>query len=319
MKPPVLAAPFQGKPLILYVAVQERSKLKHYFQAHTIRSISKANQIEYILSKPVLYDRLARWYLQIQQFEIIYVPKKDVKGQVLADFLADHPIPAEWELSDELSDEDVIVIEILPPWKMFFDDVLPYSFSLSNKCSNNVVEYQALMLGLEITVDMRLMQLNVYGDSQLVISQLLGDYEVRKPELIPYYNYTLKLMESIKDFSIEHVPRLLNKQANYLASLASALAVYEKEIRIPVCQNWVVPPMFENRKDAYESSGDDETLVVSVCEIDGEDWRQPLINYLQYGKLPDENSKKTDVRRRAPRFIYYKETLFRRSFDGVLL
>ncbi|KAL0346484.1 UNVERIFIED_CONTAM: hypothetical protein Scaly_1664400 [Sesamum calycinum] len=41
--------------------------------------------------------------------------------QVLADFLADHPMPVEWELSDDLPDEDVIMIEVTPPWKMYFD------------------------------------------------------------------------------------------------------------------------------------------------------------------------------------------------------
>ncbi|KAL0282061.1 UNVERIFIED_CONTAM: hypothetical protein Sangu_2973600 [Sesamum angustifolium] len=54
-------------------------------------------------------------YLQLQQFEITYVPQKVVKGQVLADFLADHPMPAEWELSDDLPDEDVLMIEVTPP------------------------------------------------------------------------------------------------------------------------------------------------------------------------------------------------------------
>ncbi|GAA0162302.1 hypothetical protein LIER_39389 [Lithospermum erythrorhizon] len=73
------------------------------------------------MSKPVLSDRLERWYLQIQQFQIIYVTQKFVKGQVLAAFLANHHIPAECELSDKLPNDDVIAIEILPPWKMYFD------------------------------------------------------------------------------------------------------------------------------------------------------------------------------------------------------
>ncbi|XP_071912231.1 uncharacterized protein [Coffea arabica] len=129
MKAPVLAAPIHGKPLLIYIAAQERSvgallaqeinegkeKLKHYFQAHSVRLISKANPIKYVMSRPVLSDRLARWYLQLQQFEIIYVPQKEVKGQVLTDFLADHPIPAKWELSDDLPDEDVLLVEIRPP------------------------------------------------------------------------------------------------------------------------------------------------------------------------------------------------------------
>ncbi|KAL0416672.1 UNVERIFIED_CONTAM: Transposon Tf2-12 polyprotein [Sesamum latifolium] len=143
MKPPVLVAPVHGRPLILYVAAQERSvgillaqkndegkenalyylsrtmtpnelkyspieklylalifaiqKLKHYIQPHIIHLVSKANPLKYVMTKPVLSDRLARWYLQLQQFEITYVPQKAIKGQVLVDFLADHPMPAdEW-------------------------------------------------------------------------------------------------------------------------------------------------------------------------------------------------------------------------------
>ncbi|KAK4406238.1 Retrovirus-related Pol polyprotein from transposon.6 [Sesamum angolense] len=79
------------------------------------------------------------------------------------DFLADHPMLAEWDLSDDLPDENVLVIEVTSPWKMYFDgashkegagagavfvtsegEVLPYSFTLTQNCSNNVAEYQAL-------------------------------------------------------------------------------------------------------------------------------------------------------------------------------
>ena len=57
----------------------------------------------------------------------------------------------------------------------------------------------------------------------------------------------------------------------------------------------------------------------SVFTIDSKDWRQPLIDYLEYVKLPDELRHRTEIRRRAPCFIYYKETLYQRSFNGVLL
>ncbi|KAL0337753.1 UNVERIFIED_CONTAM: hypothetical protein Scaly_2050400 [Sesamum calycinum] len=90
-------------------------KLKHYFQSHSIHLVSKANPLKYVMAKLVLLDRLARWYLQMQQFEITYVPQKAVKGQVLANFLVNHPIPAEWELSNDLPNEDVLVIEVTPP------------------------------------------------------------------------------------------------------------------------------------------------------------------------------------------------------------
>ncbi|KAL0440126.1 UNVERIFIED_CONTAM: Transposon Tf2-12 polyprotein [Sesamum latifolium] len=105
-------SPIEKLCLALIFVIQ---KLKHYFQSHSIHLVSKANPLKYVMTKPVLSDRLARWYLQLQQFEITYVPQKAIKGQVLADFLADHPMPAEWELSDDLPDEDVFMIEITPP------------------------------------------------------------------------------------------------------------------------------------------------------------------------------------------------------------
>ncbi|XP_070023418.1 uncharacterized protein [Nicotiana sylvestris] len=198
--------------------------LKHYFQAHIVHLISKANPIKFVMSKPVLSDRLARWYLQFQQFEILDTLQKAVKGQALADFLADHPIPDDWELTDELLEEDVMVVEVQPPWKMYFDgaahrggagagivfvtpqgEVLPYSFTLIQLFSNNVAEYQALILGLEMAVDMKQLQLQVFGDSQLVVNQLLGSYEVKKPELGPYHDYAKKLMGWLSDVTIQEI------------------------------------------------------------------------------------------------------------------
>jgi len=44
-----------------------------------------------------------------------------LKGQELADFLTDHPIPDNWELNDDIPGEEVFVIDILPPCEMYFD------------------------------------------------------------------------------------------------------------------------------------------------------------------------------------------------------
>ncbi|KAL0463065.1 UNVERIFIED_CONTAM: hypothetical protein Slati_0194100 [Sesamum latifolium] len=110
-------SPIEKLCLVFIFVIQ---KLKHYFQSHSVHLVSKANPLKYVMTKLVLSDRFARWYLQLQQFEITYIPQKAVKWQVLADFLDDHPMPAKWELSDDLPDEDVIVIEVTPLWKMYF-------------------------------------------------------------------------------------------------------------------------------------------------------------------------------------------------------
>lgn len=84
-------------------------------QSHVVRLVSKANPIKFFMSKSILSDRLARWYLQFQQFKIVYVSQKVIKGQVLADFLANYPILNDWELSNDLPDENIIMVKVQLP------------------------------------------------------------------------------------------------------------------------------------------------------------------------------------------------------------
>ena len=68
-----------------------------------------------------------------------------------------------------------------------------------------------------------------------------------------------------------------------------------------------------------EEEEEEQVNIISVCLVEKEDWRQVIIKYLQHGRLPDDKHHKTEVRRRAAQFIYYKDTLFRHSFDGLFL
>ncbi|PIN24824.1 DNA-directed DNA polymerase [Handroanthus impetiginosus] len=273
MKPPALAMLVPGCSLVLHIAAQEHSigallaqendngkentlyylsrmmtpnelkyspiekiclalifanqKLKHNFQAHTVRIVSKANPLEYVMTRLALFDRLV------------------VRGQVIVDFLANHPIPTEWELSDDLPDEDVLT----------------------------------LILGLEMIVDIKQLRLRVYGDSKLVVNQLLGTYEVKKPELLPYFNYANRLIGWLGDVEIEHIPRAENNQTDALAKFASMLPMLEKEAHISICR----------------SHEEKENHIVEVFEIENEDWRQSLVDYLKYEKLPDDLCHRTDI------------------------
>ena len=59
--------------------------------------------------------------------------------------------------------------------------------------------------------------------------------------------------------------------------------------------------------------------MICVLETDAEDWRQPIIEYLEHGKLPSDPRHKTEIQRRASSFLYYNGTLYRRSFLGLWL
>ncbi|KAL0387693.1 UNVERIFIED_CONTAM: hypothetical protein Sradi_2651100 [Sesamum radiatum] len=115
------------------------------------------------------------------------------------------------------------------------------------------------------------------------------------------------------DVELEHLSRKDNKQVDALAKLASTLSMTDKEARIPICKSWVTPPIFSDDED--DMLQEEENHVTEVFEIEEEDWRQLLVDYLKYGKLPNDLRRRTDTSRRATRFIYYKGTLYRRSFD----
>ncbi|KAM1241393.1 hypothetical protein ACFX2I_046806 [Malus domestica] len=100
--------------------------------------------------------------------------------------------------------------------------------------------------------------------------------------------------------------------ADALANLASSMTLGEDEAAdVPVCQKWVIPLISEMILD--------DTSVISVLLVNVEEWRHPLIDYLEHRKLPDDPRHRSEIRRRPPRFLYYKETLYRLSFEGILL
>ena len=182
---------------------------------------------------------------------------------------------------------------------------------LSEPCSNNVAKYQALIAGLQMALDMKISYLKVYSDSKLVINQLLTHYEVKHEGLIPYFQMATRLIEKFDRVSLEHIPRNENRMANALANQATTLALSEGEkANVPVCNRWVL---------SYTEEYICATNAILISIVEDEDWRQPLIDYLEHGKLPEDPRHKTEVRRRAPRFIHYKGTLYRRSFDGLFL
>ncbi|KAM1100370.1 hypothetical protein ACFX2B_006778 [Malus domestica] len=159
-----------------------------------------------------------------------------------------------------------------------------------------------------MAINMEITTLEVYGNSKLIISQLLTEYEVRNDDLVPYFRLATQLLQKFEAITLEHVPRKENQMADALANLASSMTLGEDETAdVPVCQRWVIPLVTEMLLD--------DTNVISVLLVDVEEWRQPLIDYLEHGKLPNDSRHRSEIHRRAPRFLYYKKTLYRRSFE----
>ncbi|KAL0459066.1 UNVERIFIED_CONTAM: hypothetical protein Slati_0533800 [Sesamum latifolium] len=116
------------------------------------------------------------------------------------------------------------------------------------------------------------------------------------------------------DVELEHLLRRDNKQADVLAKLASTLSMTDKEAHIPICKSWVIPPIFSDDEDA--TFQEEENHVMEVFKVEEEDWRQPLADYLKYGKLPNDPRWRTDTD--SGQFVsFITKALYRRSFDGI--
>jgi len=85
--------------------------------------------------------------------------------------------------------------------------VIPRAFSLTESCSNNVAEYNTLLIGMQIADEIGIQNLETHGDSKLIVNQVRGEYEVRHEDLVPYYNATIYMAERFRNFYIDHVPR----------------------------------------------------------------------------------------------------------------
>ena len=86
--------------------------------------------------------------------------------------------------------------------------------------TNNVAEYVALLAALERARALRLEELDVRSDSQLLVEQMNGGYRVRAPHLKPLWLRARTLAAGFRRFSIVHVPREANRTADLLANRA---------------------------------------------------------------------------------------------------
>jgi ribonuclease HI len=142
-------------------------------------------------------------------------------------------------------------------WKMFFDDALsyegagagvlfvapenefvipfPYRFQWDIDNTNNICEYEALVLGLEAARKPNIKNLEVYGDAELIVKQINRQYQAKHPRLRSYRNCTWDLIENFfSSVNAHFIPRAENLQADSLAKAASTFPPpYNFQTKLP--------------------------------------------------------------------------------------
>ena len=167
--------------------------------------MTKSHPIKALLHQPLLTGRIAQWLVLLSQYDIGLRTSKAVKSQAIVDLLAQFPREEESSLSEDIPGEVAVVDAPRKKWTMRFDgsttttsngvgivrscedgDTIPLSFKLGFSCSNNAAEYEAYLTGLTITLSIGVKHMRVLGDSNLVISQVKGDFALREQSLAAY-------------------------------------------------------------------------------------------------------------------------------------
>jgi ribonuclease HI len=380
LNPPILVPPTPGRPLILYLTVQEASmgcmlgqqdetgkkeqaiyylskkftepetryllvektccalawaskKLRQYMLYYTTWLVSRMDPIKYIFEKPALTGKIARWQVLLSEFDILFVARKAIKGQAIADYLADYPSEQLELMDSEFPDEDVMTVDEdnHGRWKLYFDGAAnavgsgigavlvspkgqqtPIAVKLGFDCTNNMTEYEACIVGLQAALEFGAYELEVFGDSLLIVSQTNGEWQARDPKLIPYQRYISRLVPKFKYVTFTYTPRAHNHFADALATLVSLIKLAEGDD--------VRPLRIETRDIPAYCVCVEECMNVEA-DIDDKPWYYDIKRFIQDREYPSratENEKKY-IRRMAFQFFLSGEILYKRTHDATLL
>jgi ribonuclease HI len=250
------------------------------------------------------------------EYDLAYEPLKSIKGQVVADFIVEHSI-------DQNSDESCNLVSI-HPWKLFFDGsacregqgvgvvlisprgaVFEQSVPLEYFCTNNQAEYEVILLGLHILISMGVKHVEAFGDSLLVVQEVVSVFQCFDRSLNTYLDKCLKIIALFDDFTVQHVSRDENTMVNNLAQQASGFRSnqgkfsFMKKSDVLVCQTGqsgfqpmhsaiicsAEPSSAKPNGPVSETGGSkisrtsDKSSKMTTANPD--DWRTPLVRYLE--------------------------------------
>ncbi|XP_010653796.1 uncharacterized protein LOC100854428 [Vitis vinifera] len=146
---------------------------------YSVLLVSRLDPLRYLFDKPVLTGRLMRWLVLLTEFDIHYVTQKSVKRSIVANHLASLLISDDRSVDDDFPNEQIISMTSITGWRLYFDGTANQS---------------GFGIGLETVLDLGIRQLEIHGDSNLVIKYI-------------------------------HLPRAENQFADALATLASLIVI----------------------------------------------------------------------------------------------
>jgi ribonuclease HI len=179
---------------------------------------------------------------------------------------------------------------------------LRYVLRLHFPASNNMAEYEALVNGLRIAIELGVWRLDARGDSQLVINQVMKNSHCRDPKMEAYCDEVRRLEDKFYGLELNHVARLYNETADELAKIASGRTtvppdVFSRDLHHPSVKTNDTPkpekasalPEAPSARPEAPSAPEGKALHVEE-EQNGvppnRNWQTPYLQYLHRGELP---------------------------------
>ena len=141
-----------------------------------------------------------------------------IKGQALADFLVEFTYSENPSEEVALSNLPLELQPAIPTWVLYVDGssnkqgsgagiILPLEYALrfEFQAFNNEVEYKSLLVGLQLATSMGAQQIKVHNDSQLIVNQVLLQYEAREENMVAYLTLVREVTNKLKGLSITQI------------------------------------------------------------------------------------------------------------------
>jgi ribonuclease HI len=220
---------------------------------------------------------------------------------------------------------------------------LRYVIRLHFPASNNVAEYEALVNGLRIAIELGVRRLDARGDSQLVIDQVMKNSHCRDRRMEAYCDEVRRLENKFYRLELNHIARRYNETADELAKIASGRTtvppdVFSRDLHQPSVKIDDAPepgeastqpevpstePEVPSARPEAPSAIEEKALPVEE-EQNGvtpdPNWQTPYLEYLLRGELPINKTKARRLARRAKSFVLLgdEKELYYRSPSGIL-
>jgi hypothetical protein len=195
--------------------------------------------------------------------------------------------------------------------------------------SNNVAEYEALVNGLRIAIELGVRRLDAHGDSQLVIDQVMKNSHCRDPKMEAYCDEVRRLEDKFYGLELNHIARRYNETVDELAKIASGRTtvppdVFSRDLHQPSVKTDDTPePEAPSAEPEAPSTPEGEALRIEE-ERNGvtpnQNWQTPYLQYLHRGELPLDRAEARRLARRAKSFVLLGDgkELYHRSLSGIL-